>query len=152
LGSDFSPCRQRTIWGLSIATSASSDKSGGGKHEPKNNPEHALRSAGRKASLKRLVYRTRSRGAPGVSGAPLRPRYSHHGLVLPGGLGNPGRPTEPRFHGLLQSTILIKFDGTIVMMLLSFRAKKKCKIREVYYGGHFGQQFSAVRNCVHPVQ
>jgi hypothetical protein len=45
-----------------------------------------------------------------------------------------------------------KFDGTTVMMLLSFQPKKKCKIREVLHGGHLDQQFSAVRNCVHPVQ
>jgi hypothetical protein len=45
-----------------------------------------------------------------------------------------------------------KFDGTTVMMLLSFQAKKKCKIREVYHGGHFDQQLFAVWHCVHPVQ
>jgi len=46
-------------------------------------------------------------GGLGVSGAPLQPGYTHRLVVLPGGLGNLGRPTEPHFNGLLQSTILI---------------------------------------------
>jgi hypothetical protein len=45
-----------------------------------------------------------------------------------------------------------KFDETTVMMLLSFQAKKKCKIQGGPHGGHFDQQLFAVWNCVHPVQ
>ena len=47
----------------------------------KNNPETEAR--GKSASLVWLVYRTQSRGGLGVSGAPLQPKYSHRGLVLP---------------------------------------------------------------------
>jgi hypothetical protein len=72
--------------------------------------------------------------------------------VLPGAWGTLEGPTEPRFQWIAAKHNIDKFDETTVMMLLSFQPKKKCKIREVYYGGHFDQQLFAIRNCVHPVQ
>ena len=59
---------------------------------------------------------------------------------------------EPRAQWIAAKHNIDKFNGTTVMMLLSFQPKKKCKIREVYYGGHFDLQLFAIRNCVHPVQ
>jgi hypothetical protein len=89
-----------------------------------------------------------------VSGTLLRPGHSHHGLVLPVGRssGTYESREEPRCPWIAAKHHIDKFDGTTVMMLLSFQAKKKCKIREVYHGGHFDQQLFAVWNCVHPVQ
>jgi len=64
-------------------------------------PEYGVRT------MTRLVIDILLFSCMGVSGAPLQPGYTHRLVVLPGGLGNLGRPTEPHFNGLLQSTILI---------------------------------------------
>jgi hypothetical protein len=94
--------RQQATW---IAASASSDKSGGGEHEPKNNPERDYKARGKSAYS--CCLSGRGVGGLGLSAAPLQPGYTHRLVVLPGGLGNLGRPTEPHFNGLLQSTIFI---------------------------------------------
>jgi hypothetical protein len=63
----------------------------------------------------------------GVSGAPLQPGYTHRLVVLPGGLGNLGRPTEPRFQWIAAKHHIDKFDEMTVMMFLFFQAKERSK-------------------------
>ena len=91
-------------------------------------------------------------GAGGVRRRLYSPDILTASSCCQGAWGTLEGPTEPRFQWIAAKHNIDKFDGTTVMMLLSFQPKKKCKIREVLHGGHLDQQFSAVRNCVHPVQ
>jgi hypothetical protein len=71
------------------------------------------------------------RGLGGLECPARHHEYTHRLVVLPGGLGNLGRPTEPRFQWIAAKHHIDKFDEMTVMMFLFFQAKKKCKIREV---------------------
>jgi hypothetical protein len=98
----------------------------GAEHESKNNPEHDEEARGKSAYSCGLSA-GRGVGGLGVSGAPLQPGYTHRLVVLPGGLGNLGRPTEPRFQWIAAKHHIDKFDEMIVMMFLFFQAKERSK-------------------------
>jgi hypothetical protein len=109
-----------------IAASASSDKSGGGEHEPKNNPEHDEEARGKSAYSCGLSAGRGVGGAGGVRRAFTARIYSPPRRAARGP-GEPRKADRTAFQWIAAKHHIDKFDEMTVMMFLFFQAKERSK-------------------------